>query len=98
MLAGQDDQVWPSCDLAKIAMDRLVAAGHDKRFADASVCYPDSGHGSTGIPGVPTALSTATVHPLTGELLALGGTPKGIAHAQRDSLTRIEKFLAAALK
>jgi dienelactone hydrolase len=98
MLAGQDDQLWPSCDLAKIAMDRLVKDGHDKRFADESICYPASGHGSTGIPGVPTILSTAIVHPLSGELLALGGTPKGIARAQRDAFGRIDRFLAASLK
>ena len=98
MMGGGDDQLWPSCDLAKIAMDRLVANGHDKRFADDSVCYPDSGHFSTGTPGVPTALQTAVVHPLTGELLALGGTPQGIAKAQRDAFGRVDRFLAAALK
>ncbi|MDB5214637.1 MAG: Cytosolic acyl coenzyme thioester hydrolase, inducible [Myxococcaceae bacterium] len=98
MLAGGDDQLWPSCDLAKIAMDRLVANGHDKRFADESVCYPDSGHFSAGTPGIPTTGATAVVHPLTGELLALGGTPKGIAKAQRDAFGRIDKFLAASLK
>ena len=98
MMGGGDDQLWPSCDLAKISMDRLVANGHDKRFADDSVCYPDSGHFSTGIPGVPTTGATAVVHPLTGELLALGGTPKGIARAQRDAFGRVDKFLAASLK
>lgn len=98
MLAGQDDQLWPSCDLAKIAMDRLVASGNDRWFADASICYSDAGHGSTSIPGVPTSLSTAVVHSLTGELLALGGTHQGIAKAQRDSFVKISAFLATALK
>ena len=98
MMGGGDDQLWPSCDLAKIAMDRLVANGHDKRFADDSVCYPDSGHFSTALPGVPTALATAVVHPLTGELLALGGTPPGIAKAQRDAFGRGDRFLAASLR
>jgi dienelactone hydrolase len=98
MLAGQDDQLWPSCDLAKIAMQRLIANGHDKRFADASICYPEAGHGSTSIPGVPTALSLASVHPITGELLALGGTAKGTARAQRDAFGKIDAFLAASLK
>lgn len=98
MMGGGDDQLWPSCDLAKIAMDRLVANGHDKRFADDSVCYPDSGHFSTGLPGVPTAMQTAIVHPITGELLALGGTAAGIAKAQRDAFGRIDRFLAASLR
>jgi len=98
MLAGGDDQLWPSCALAKIAMDRLVANGHDKRFADESVCFADAGHGATSIPGVPTSLSTAVVHPISGDFLALGGTPKGIARAQRASFTRIDAFLASALK
>lgn len=74
------------------------ASTHDKRFADELVCYPDSGHFSTGLPGVPTAQQTAVAHPLTGELLALGGTPRGIARAQRDAFGRVDRFLAASLK
>ena len=58
----------------------------------------DSGHFSTGTPGVPTAVLTAEVSSLTGELLALGGTPQGIAKAQRDAFSRVDRFLAAALK
>lgn len=99
VLAAQDDQVWPSCDLGKIAMDRLTAKGHAGRFpADTFVCYPDSGHGGTGIPGIPTSLMTASVHPITGELLAMGGTPAGIARSQRDSFRRIDTFLKDALR
>jgi hypothetical protein len=38
------------------------------------------------------------VHPISGELLALGGTPQGIAKAQRDAFGRIDRFLAASLR
>lgn len=98
LLGGGDDQLWPSCDLARIAMDRLVADGHAGRFADESICYPDSGHGSTALPGVPTALQAVTADPLTGELLALGGSPPGIARAQRDAFDRVDRFLAKSLR
>jgi dienelactone hydrolase len=98
MIGGADDQVWPSCDLMKISMDRLVAAGHTSKYADDSQCYAASGHASGLIPGVPTTADVAIVHPLSGELLALGGTPAGMAKAQRDFLARTTSFLTKALR
>jgi len=56
------------------------------------------GHFSTALPGVPTALATAVVHPLTGELLALGGTPPGIAKASATRSGASTAFLAASLR
>jgi len=51
MIGGADDQVWPSCDLMKISMDRLQANGHTSKYADDAQCYPDSGPFSGGLPG-----------------------------------------------
>lgn len=98
LIGGDDDQMWPSCTFVDMAMKRLTSAGHAAKYADNAVCYPESGHGSGGLPGVPTALDLALEHPLSGELLALGGNPRGIAHAQRDFLTRLNTFLENALK
>ncbi len=75
MLASADDQIWPSCQLAGIAMDRLRKTGHAASFADDLVCYPEAGH-ITGLPGVPT--TDKTVDPsATHAWLAIGGTPGG---------------------
>jgi dienelactone hydrolase len=98
MLAGGDDQIWPSCALAQIATDRLAKNGHTAKYADDAVCYPDSGHASGGLPGTPTTLETASVHPITGDLLAMGGTPAGLARAQRDAFARVDAFLHKALR
>jgi dienelactone hydrolase len=96
MVGGDDDQVWPSCELQKIAMDRLVAAGHASKYADEATCYPASGHASGWTPGASTFEDLTAAVP--GDVLALGGTAAGVAKAQRDSFTRVTSFLAKALK
>ena len=96
MLASADDQIWPSCRLAGIAMDRLRKAGHTTTFADDLVCYPDAGH-IVGSPGLPT--TDLAVVPLSDHtLLAIGGTPSGLARAARDGFERKRAFQAKALR
>lgn len=97
LVGGADDGIWPSCTLAKMAMDRLVARGHAAKYADENVCYESSGHDSSMMPGLPTALSLAAPDPFGSGLIAMGGTPQGIAHAQRDAYARTLRFVAAAL-
>lgn len=96
MFAGASDQLWPSCDLAKIAMDRLVATGHAAKYPDELDCYPDAGHTVDEFDlAVPTA--TAMYTQAFGETLALGGTARGIAHAARDADDKTRAFLKANL-
>jgi pimeloyl-ACP methyl ester carboxylesterase len=97
MVGGADDQIWPSCTLGRIAMDRLNATGHASKHADAFVCYPNAGHAVSLLPGSPTLPQVAQEHPITHEFLALGGTLRGLAHGQRDFFGRVDHFLAAAL-
>lgn len=96
MLAAGDDQVWPSCRLADLAMKRLTATGHAAKFADEQVCYPDAGH-LLGSPGLPTT-DPALLRSDRQIWIALGGTPAGIAHAQRDAFERKRAFLARELR
>jgi hypothetical protein len=96
MLASADDQLWPSCRLAKIAMDRLTKTGHAAAHADELVCYPDAGH-IVPTPGIPTT----NIGYLPGDsqlLIALGGTPSGSARAARASFEKKKAFLAKALR
>lgn len=95
MLAGEDDGVWPSCRMAEAAMDRLVAAGHAAAWRDEVHCFADSGH-HAAMPGGSTMDSYASSG-AGGFSLVLGGTPKGVAHAQRDGLTLLRAFLAENL-
>ena len=95
MLAGDDDGVWPSCAMAQISMDRLIEAGHEQIFADELICFEDAGHHAP-FPGWPTTDSYAI--DAFGTTLILGGTPKGIAHMQRDGLEKVKSFLATHLQ
>jgi dienelactone hydrolase len=98
MIAGAADDLWPSCDLAKYAMDRLNASGHATKYGDALVCYPDAGHNIDAFTvGVPTTTAMHTAAPVDGTFLALGGTAQGIAHATRDADNRVRAFLAQNL-
>jgi dienelactone hydrolase len=90
MLAGADDGVWPSCDLAKIAMDRLTAKGHAKAHGDSSICHEHSGH-RFGLPGRPTTDLYTMMG--GGKVTVRGGTPAGMSRAARDADDRIRAFL-----
>ncbi|HEX7665815.1 MAG TPA: acyl-CoA thioesterase/bile acid-CoA:amino acid N-acyltransferase family protein [Polyangiaceae bacterium] len=98
MVAGASDELWPSCDLAKIASDRLDAAGHTIKYGDVSVCYPDAGHNIDAFSvGVPTTTAMHASQKVDGFLFALGGTPKGISAAARDADVKTRAFFAANL-
>jgi hypothetical protein len=73
------------------ASSRLTRNASD----DELVCYPAAGHG-IGLPGMPTT-DLVLEHPIFHELMMLGGTPAGTAHAQRDGTERIVTFLDRAL-
>ncbi len=97
MIAGAADSLWPSCRFAKVAMDRLDAAGHTATYGDEMHCYPGAGHWVTpygaGLPtNVPQEFSA------DGLLYSVGGDGPGLGHGDRDSYARLQAFLARALK
>jgi acetyl esterase/lipase len=96
MIGGADDQLWPSCPLAQIALDRLSAAGHTAAHGDRLVCYPGAGH-FISTPNLPTVGADEYYLSDLDAWLMLGGTPQAIAHAARESDQEIRAFLARAL-
>jgi acetyl esterase/lipase len=95
MLAGEDDQLWPSCHLSQIAMDRLTAAGHVTKYADELHCYPHAGHWlAPNWAALPT--TTPQEVELDGALFSLGGDAPGLGHADRDGYAKLKAFLARA--
>jgi dienelactone hydrolase len=97
MLAAGDDQLWPSCRLSQIAMDRLTAAGHTARYADELHCYPHTGHFLTpSWAGLPTTQPQELT--IGGALFFYGGDAPGLGHGDRDAYVRLQAFLANALK
>lgn len=96
MFAGGDDQLWPSCQLAKVAMDQLQASGHAASHPDELTCFEGAGHSLTSV-GLPTTHSSFASSPRSGAL-ALGGTPQGNARAGRMRQRKVAEFLAKAMK
>lgn len=93
VLAGADDQLWPSCRLAEIAMARLRASGHQTTHGDEAICFGDAGH-AFGFPGVSTLDAATSPDPWGGStLLALGGTPRGTAAASRAADDKVRALL-----
>ena len=90
LLAGGDDKIWTSALSAQEITDRLDAHrfGHSHR----ALVYPQAGHGLGTFPFV--AAGTTLVHPISGQLLALGGTRPADAAARRDGWPKVLVFLA----
>lgn len=94
LISARADAIWPSTDLAEIAVARLRARGH--RHPVEHLAYDDAGHlilppyRATTIPAMP--------HPVLRMTLAFGGTPAGTAHAMADSWPRVLAFLETSLR
>lgn len=95
LFAGADDQLWPSCAMARVAYDKLAATGHAQLKGDTFDCFEDAGHLVTSV-GFPTTSALVSPGP-NGELMALGGTPAGIARAGRIRQGKVREFLGRTL-
>jgi dienelactone hydrolase len=100
LLGAQDDQVWPSCELADVAFGRLVDAGHVTRFPlDESVCFPGAGHVvNPGYVGLPMGRSLSFERDDGGVFDVFGGSPQANGRASREAWRRTNAFLEAALR
>jgi dienelactone hydrolase len=94
MVSGKDDQMWPSSVFAEMVMKRLERNRHPYRYEHLS--YSDCGH-LLNFPYVPTTVS-ASIHPVTGNLFAYGGTASGQAKAREDSWPKVVAFLRDSLR
>jgi acetyl esterase/lipase len=94
VIAGGDDQLWPSADAARAVLRRLREHGHP--YADEHLDYPGAGHFVClpyALPGVPpiTRLSAGPAFSID-----FGGTAEANAQASRDSWAHILRFLCDA--
>jgi dienelactone hydrolase len=87
LLAGADDQIWPSAMMAGRIMARLRRNAH--AFPDQALIYPGVGH------PIPYAY-LPTRGRWADSPLDVGGGPEGMARAQADAWPRILKFLSDA--
>lgn len=89
LIAGGDDQLWPSPVMERQIARRLREQHHS--YADEILLYAHAGH-AIGVPFVPTP------HTISAGNLMLGGTAAANAHANSDSWPRVLAFLKAQLK
>jgi dienelactone hydrolase len=95
LVSGTDDQMWPSSDLADIALQRLQARGHRHRFEH--VRYEGAGHTILVPYGPRTSLvSSFSVPGLEGYLYSQGGSARANSAAGADAWRRTLAFLADA--
>jgi dienelactone hydrolase len=87
LLAGRDDQIWPSAMMAERIEARRKRFG--RAAGDQLVIYPGVGH------PIPYAYLPVRQRDADGPF-AVGGTPQDAARAQADAWPRILRFLTDA--
>ena len=83
LISGRQDGVWSSTEMSEQVMARLRR--NQFPYAYKHLAYDGAGHGILGRPYTSTMDINNARHPLTGQLMHLGGTPEGTAHAREDS-------------
>jgi dienelactone hydrolase len=86
LLAGRDDQIWPSTLMAGRIMARLRR--HRHAYADQLLTYDHVGH--------PIPYAYLPTPKRDEGLFAIGGTSEGAARAQADAWPRLLAFLTEA--
>jgi dienelactone hydrolase len=94
LLSGEDDQMWPSARLSRIAEARAERLGAGDRVTH--VAYPDGGHQVGLPPGYP--LPSQLRHPVNDVVYPFGGTRVGNQAARRDAWRRILELVEAPLR
>jgi len=89
LISGQDDQLWPSAEMAEMILARL--RNHQHRFVSRHLSYEGAGHAIRKA-YLPMGDSTTAAR----GRLVLGGTPEANARAQADSWPRVLQFLESA--
>jgi dienelactone hydrolase len=92
LLSGEDDAMWPSTRLSRIAEERAVRLGAADRVTH--VAYPDAGHFCTTPPGF--AVPAEVSHPVIDVRVAIGGSRAGNQAARLDAWRRIREHVGAA--
>ncbi|SRR5579885_37140 len=88
MFSGTDDQMWPSLNLADLAVQRMIDRDFPHPYEHVS--YAGAGH-FIRFPYSPVISEIS--HPLTGVTMALGGSPEANHIANLDSWHRCLSFL-----
>ena len=88
LIAGDDDQLWPSLHMARQVMQRRASRGGHPE--DRLMAFAGAGHliGKSFLPAGSTRIA--------GGRIETGGTPAGNARAQAEAWPRVVQFLKGA--
>lgn len=94
LISGKDDGVWRSTDMGNAIASRLER--NHFAFPYEHLVYEHAGH-ALARPYTITTNINLLRHPLTGNLMHMGGTPEGTAHAREHSWRQTLEFVKANL-
>ncbi len=94
LISGKDDGVWQSTRMANAIESRLERSHF--AFPHKHLAYDHAGH-ALARPYTITTNIDSLRHPLTGNLMRMGGTPEGTAHARDDAWRQTLEFVKANL-
>jgi dienelactone hydrolase len=94
LISGKDDGVWQSTPMGNAIVDRLKRNHFE--FPYQHLAYDHAGH-ALARPYTITTNINSLRHPLTGNLMRMGGTPEGTAHARDDAWRQTLEFVKGNL-
>ena len=94
VIAGEDDDIWPSDPMTKAVTDRLQRDHF--RYDVQRLAYPHAGH-RAGNPSIVPTWSGGARQPISGAEESFGGTQEGNALSSIDAIPRVLDFLAKSL-
>ncbi|HXE09158.1 MAG TPA: acyl-CoA thioesterase/bile acid-CoA:amino acid N-acyltransferase family protein [Acidobacteriaceae bacterium] len=94
VIAGQDDDVWPSDPMTSAVTRRLQMAHF--RYTVQRLDYPHAGH-RAGNPMIVPTWSNGVQHPISGQEESFGGSPEGNALSSIDAIPKVLDFLSQNL-
>ena len=95
LIAGQEDEVWPSSRMADVIVGRLERAHFS--YSVEVLKYARAGH-QAGLPEIAPSWRAAAPHPVTGRPVFFGGTPAGNTESSLDAIPKVLEFLRASLE
>jgi dienelactone hydrolase len=94
LISGQADRVWESASMADAIMARLKR--HGFAYDAEHLNYPHAGH-AAGLPEIVPAWQGRIVHPVSGRMTEMGGSPEGNIASSLDAIPKVIGFLRKGL-
>ncbi|HJX84161.1 MAG TPA: acyl-CoA thioester hydrolase/BAAT C-terminal domain-containing protein, partial [Candidatus Angelobacter sp.] len=95
LISGEDDGVWHSSLMTAAIVARLKMEHFQYRVEHVN--YPHAGH-TAGNPEIRPAWRGNMVHPISRQVISMGGSPSGDALSSIDAAPKVIEFLRQSLQ